>query len=397
MLEPEQPKSLQWFVDAIHRFENFLSLCLGSSVRAKTVRLIGQSEENESGWLIRPRGGRAEKPYVPIWVRCDSSQLATAIASWFSTPEEFTPLENLIYGTIRHSSLFVETEFLSLAQALESFHRLTDKSTVVEPRLFGQVLKTLCRFISQTWGDSPIAERCLDGIRFANEPTFQTRVQSLFARIDYGRERPLTDEEWDTFRRALLELLLEARELACRDHNTGAFNEPKFREVLRDEIKRSHRFRRPLTVAYLDLDGFKKVNDTRGHNAGDKILKVVAETMQSTVREMDSVSHLHGDEFALLFPETNGENARVVGDRGSGAVCHSQIANVSIMVSSASTAKIFKQLQNRMFSNSGHATRGIDRIALHEGCYYACLAFGLQAIHRITLLYNKICFTPAER
>ena len=88
MLEPEQPKSLQWFVDAIHRFENFLSLCLGSSVRAKTVRLIGQSEENESGWLIRPRGGRAEKPYVPIWVRCDSFQLATAIASWFSTPEE---------------------------------------------------------------------------------------------------------------------------------------------------------------------------------------------------------------------------------------------------------------------------------------------------------------------
>ncbi|PYV66827.1 MAG: hypothetical protein DMG97_28655, partial [Acidobacteria bacterium] len=93
-----------------------MSLCLGSSVRAKTVRLIGQSEENESGWLIRPRGGRAEKPYVPIWVRCDSSQLATAIASWFSTPEEFTPLENLIYGTIRHSSLFVEIEFLSLAQ-----------------------------------------------------------------------------------------------------------------------------------------------------------------------------------------------------------------------------------------------------------------------------------------
>src|SRR5438445_13344920 len=43
-----------------------------------------------------------------------------------------------------------------------------------------------------------------------------------------------------------------------------------------------------------------------------------------------------------------------------------------------------------MLRNSGHAASGIDRIALHEGCYYACLAFGLQAIHRITLLYNKI-------
>jgi hypothetical protein len=106
MLEPEQPKSLQWFVGAAHRVENLLSLCLGSSVRTKTMRLIGQSEETESGWLIRPRGGRAEKPYLPIWVRGDSSQFAIAIASWFSTPEEFIPLENLIYGTIRHSSLF---------------------------------------------------------------------------------------------------------------------------------------------------------------------------------------------------------------------------------------------------------------------------------------------------
>jgi hypothetical protein len=61
----------------------------------------------------------------------------------------------------------------------------------VEPRLFGQVLKILCRFISQTWGDSPIAERCLDGIRFANEPTFQTRIQSLLARIDPERLKKL--------------------------------------------------------------------------------------------------------------------------------------------------------------------------------------------------------------
>jgi hypothetical protein len=183
-LEPAEPKSLEWFVDAVHRFENLFSLCLGTSIRANTMHLVGKSEKTERGWLIRPRDGKAEKPYLPIGVRGDSTQLASAIATWFSTPEEFLPLENLIYGTIRHSSLFVETEFLSLAQALESLHRLTDKSSIVEPTVFKQALKPLCRFISQIGGDSPLASRLIDGVRYANEPTFHTRMQSLLARIN---------------------------------------------------------------------------------------------------------------------------------------------------------------------------------------------------------------------
>jgi hypothetical protein len=183
-LEPSEPKSLAWFVDAAHRLENLFSLCLGTSVRTKTMRLVGKSEETESGWLIRPRGGKAEKPYSPIWVRGDSTQLATAIAEWLSTPEEFLPLENLIYGTIRQSSLFAETEFLSLAQALEALHRLTDKSSVVKSPVFKATLKALCKCILQLCGDSPLATRLLDGIRYANEPTFQIRMQSLLGRIN---------------------------------------------------------------------------------------------------------------------------------------------------------------------------------------------------------------------
>lgn len=193
-LEPLEPKSLKWFVDTLHRLENLFSLCLGSSVRANAVRLVGQSKETESGWLVRPRGGRSQKPYVPIWVRGDGSLLAIAISAWFSTPEEFVPLENLIYGTIRHSSLFVETEFLSLAQALESFHRITDRSTVVESPVFRQILKSLCQFISKTCGESPLANRLLDGIRHANEPTFQTRVQALLAQIDQERLKKLVGD-----------------------------------------------------------------------------------------------------------------------------------------------------------------------------------------------------------
>src|SRR5437667_2045256 len=195
MLEPAEPRSLQWFVEVMHRLENFLSLSLGTSVRAKTMRLIGTSEDTESGWLIRPRGGKVEQPSITIWLRCDSSQLSSAVASWFSMSEEFTPLENLIYGTIRHSSLFVETEFLSLAQAIESFHRLTDKSTVVEPEVFAQVQEALSSFISQqSWAGSAIADRCKKAINFLNEPTFQNRIQSLLAGIDPERAKTLV---WD--------------------------------------------------------------------------------------------------------------------------------------------------------------------------------------------------------
>lgn len=188
MLEPAEPRSLQWFVEAMHRLENFLSLCLGSSVRAKTMRLIGKDEKAESGWLIRPRGGESEKPSIAIWLHCDSSQLSSAVASWFSMSEEFAPLENLIYGTIRHSSLFVETEFLSLAQAIESFHRLADKSTVVESEVFTQVREDLSDFISQqSWANSAIGNSCKNALNFLNEPTFQGRIHSLLAGIDPGR------------------------------------------------------------------------------------------------------------------------------------------------------------------------------------------------------------------
>src|SRR5437667_314292 len=107
----------------------------------------------------------------------------------------------------------------------------------------------------------------------------------------------------------------EESELARVSEITGALNSRAFREVVRHESKRSRRSRLPLTVAYIDLDGFKKVNDLLLHSTGDKVLKVVAETMKSTLREMDSVSRLHGDEYALLLPETSAENARVVLDK----------------------------------------------------------------------------------
>jgi diguanylate cyclase (GGDEF)-like protein len=133
--------------------------------------------------------------------------------------------------------------------------------------------------------------------------------------ITDGRERPLTAEEQAILFRALLELYLEEKEVAHRDDITGTLNKRAFVEVLTHESKRSRRLRRPLSVVYVDLDGFKKVNDVLLHSTGDKVLEVVARTMKRTLREMDFVSRLHGDEYALLLSETSYENAHVVVDK----------------------------------------------------------------------------------
>jgi diguanylate cyclase (GGDEF)-like protein len=96
------------------------------------------------------------------------------------------------------------------------------------------------------------------------------------------------------------------------DPVTGALNRGGFIEVLEDESKRARRYLHPLTVAYVDLDDFKLVNDLLGHEAGNSCLETVAHTMQDTLREVDFVARIGGDEFALLLSEAKAEAVRAV-------------------------------------------------------------------------------------
>jgi diguanylate cyclase (GGDEF)-like protein len=95
------------------------------------------------------------------------------------------------------------------------------------------------------------------------------------------------------------------RDLSRTDALTGLLNRRAFMEALERESARHRRFPRPLTLAYLDLDNFKSINDTHGHAAGDELLFAVAQAMMSSVRDVDSVGRLGGDEFAILLPETD--------------------------------------------------------------------------------------------
>jgi diguanylate cyclase (GGDEF)-like protein len=128
---------------------------------------------------------------------------------------------------------------------------------------------------------------------------------------------------WNTFIRlaffVIITLLLSAlkkatereREFARVDNLTGAANPRFFYDLARMEIDRFQRYKHPFTLAYIDLDNFKTVNDRFGHPTGDRVLRIVASSARKFLRKTDVIARLGGDEFALLLPETNEESARI--------------------------------------------------------------------------------------
>lgn len=99
------------------------------------------------------------------------------------------------------------------------------------------------------------------------------------------------------------------RRLAQTDPLTGALNPRAFDAVAERELARALRYGRPLALAYLDLDGFKLVNDTLGHSVGDRLLRALVAELLAQVRPSDVVARMGGDEFAVLMPETTLEQA----------------------------------------------------------------------------------------
>ena len=107
----------------------------------------------------------------------------------------------------------------------------------------------------------------------------------------------------------------DARNLADRDPLTGFYNHRFLHERLGEEVVRAQRARRPLSMLMLDLDDFKLVNDTFGHLFGDRVLTWTAELIRSTLRGSDIAARYGGDEFAIILPETDHDEARRAAER----------------------------------------------------------------------------------
>lgn len=140
-----------------------------------------------------------------------------------------------------------------------------------------------------------------------------TYIHSLLSELDMRKK------DLETYAAGLEEKVAErTRELervARIDGLTGLYNHRSFQEALRREVSRSRRRGTPLSLLYIDLDGFKEVNDTQGHQEGDRILAATSEVIREVVRTEDFAARYGGDEFCVLLPHTGRDMAREVAGR----------------------------------------------------------------------------------
>jgi len=146
----------------------------------------------------------------------------------------------------------------------------------------------------------------------------------LTGAVAVARDEAFTPEEAELFRifalqgeAALTNLLLfeEVKGLAIRDDLTSLYNFRYFWEMLNHHVELSRRYGEPLSLLFLDLDDFKRVNDTYGHLQGDLVLKTVAAFLRQAVRQADLACRYGGEEYAVILPQTPAAPAMGLGER----------------------------------------------------------------------------------
>ena len=132
----------------------------------------------------------------------------------------------------------------------------------------------------------------------------------------------------DRYQNSLRELSESLREASLHDSLTGIGNRRFLMDQLKQESERARRKQTPFSVAILDADHFKRVNDTHGHDVGDRLLCAIARTLQANLREYDRCGRWGGEEFLVLFPQTDLEEARRITERLREAIADTELAEV---------------------------------------------------------------------
>jgi len=170
-------------------------------------------------------------------------------------------------------------------------------------------------------------EATVDDVAALSHP--MRRGDDLHARVSgvvsvARRERPFTVAERELFHYLAEQAAVSIENVglhetverqAVTDELTGLFNRRRFQEAMATEVERSKRFGQPVGLVLLDLDDFKTVNDTYGHQQGDLVLREVARVLRETSREIDEPARYGGEELAVVLPGTDLEGAYNLAER----------------------------------------------------------------------------------
>ncbi|VEB45474.1 Stalked cell differentiation-controlling protein [Chromobacterium violaceum] len=155
--------------------------------------------------------------------------------------------------------------------------------------------------------------------------TLLARERQL-ADVNANLEQMVADrtEQLRESNRLLVQKAAQLAQLARNDALTGLHNRMAANEQLQEEHLRHGRSGAPYAVLLLDVDHFKRVNDTHGHDAGDRVLRHIADILRRAARATDFVARFGGEEFLLLLPETDADGAAVLAEKIRASVEQSQ-------------------------------------------------------------------------
>jgi len=194
-----------------------------------------------------------------------------------------------------------QRQFAEVALAVE-------RSVALDKAAFGQVLATIGAIIPET---EAIFDASLVSKQDADLILEQARevllVRSLQALRDISSFKDVAERSYSR--------ALDLEEENRRDALTGTYNRAHFDQFLQRAFDHAERQGSPLSVAFADLDNFKAVNDTFGHQAGDRILQTTARVLRENTRESDLIARYGGEEFIIVLPATDAETARRICDR----------------------------------------------------------------------------------
>ncbi len=144
---------------------------------------------------------------------------------------------------------------------------------------------------------------------------FINHIQDVTARKQTERELIITKESLEEANRELQTALVREQKLSHTDSLTGINNRRYLFELAENQIAIASRYQQPLAVMMFDIDHFKQVNDTFGHDVGDQMLRRVAQIACAELRSADVIGRYGGEEFIVLMPMTNAQQACLLGER----------------------------------------------------------------------------------